>query len=274
MEASKNSLSSEDFLNTIMGEWVVLNLDDDDCSKSETTVTSEEENSSGKQSTNYDSDEITRHHYECGACGETVLDYCLPKHHYTQHPDVTFNMQMYVPIEIEKQIQCTLCNEEILASDFEGHQNFCQVENWLSLVNNEFVSSGSSETTSDYKSLSSGYLTPLATFSRIFQCEACGALIFEENLDAHHKSIHSDIPMYVNLFELYQVTKQEECDVCLQWVENLEKHSVNCFTIKEREFSSEAAEGFRNVCMSEEEFQRLSHRIDEVDGRFYLRDSE
>lgn len=271
METLNISKSSDDFLNTIMGEWVILNLSDDDCSESETLSTSKEGSSSRPPSTDDGNscDDVVHCHFRCGTCGETIQDYCLPKHHYLEHPDVPFNMQLYEPIKIEEKIQSILCNAEIIANQFDSHQNECQVENWLSLTENEC--NEKSEASSEYNSIQSGQDSSNAIASLIFKCEACGALVFEEKLEEHHETIHQDIPQYVELFELYTEEKQELCNICEKWVENIAKHRDNCHEMKQQDTVND---GLCNVFMTENEFEQMRHRIDEVDGRYFLRESE
>lgn len=270
METSISSMFSDDFLNTIMGEWVLLNLSDDDFNENETSSTGKSRDNASE------SEEVVHCYYKCGICGDKILDYCLPKHHYLKHHDVIFNYKMYVPIEIKKQIQCILCNAEILADDFESHKIDCQVENWVNLANTEFNEPSSTENSSEVSSTENSSLKsgPNEIVSRIFRCEACGALVLEKNLDEHHESIHPDILLNVNIFELFEITKQEQCENCEQWVENLKKHQRNYHEMVEVASTSDEANKFQNIFISKQEFERLRHRMDEIVGHFYLRDSE
>lgn len=255
---------SDDFSNTVIGEWVLLNLSDCDSSENETLST----NTASRASSQNDCSLSEKVHctYECLTCGEKLLDYALPKHHYIEHPNVPFNMKLYVTVEIEKLIRCNLCNNDMVTNDFKTHQSECHVGNWLNLVKTEFEVT--SESSSESDNANSG---PTEILTRIFKCEACGSLVFEDNLDEHHETIHINIPLNINIYELYEVAKQELCNVCGQWMENRDQHQLNCYIEVERDLSSEIGEGLRNVFMTDQEFERLRDRIDEVDGRFFLR---
>lgn len=198
--ASNGSKVSEDFLGELIDEWDLMNLIDNDsdsessgsCGSILASIVPNECSLEARL-------EMDRCYYKCGICGDLVLDYVLPKHHYHEHPDVSFESKIYERIEIDQTTHCYLCGSQVLAIEFVEHQKKCTKEICWSQSDN-----GSEEI-----SIATSSGTQSVIISRIFKCEACGSLIFEDDLDEHHKNCHRDIPLNLNIYELFEVVQQE-----------------------------------------------------------------
>lgn len=271
MSTSNGPKMSDNYMNEFINEWVLMNLNDSS-SESESSVAIETRSTSCASIGSLSKD--IHCHYKCGICGDEVLDYSLPKHHYTEHADITFDFQMYEPTVIDQHVHCFLCNSDVPAIEFQEHQKECYTEPWMTLSDSEMdeLSVATSELSSTYSTSD----TPSVIISRIFRCEACGALVFEENLDSHHESIHSDIPLNFNIYELYEIAQQEYCEMCGEWVEKLDAHQRNCHAdnLVEEIDSIEVDGCYYYVRISKAEFQKFGDRIVRENGQFVLRDIE
>lgn len=257
---------------------------------------------------------VQHRRYVCGACGQNVTEESLDKHHSDEHADILFTVDMYELFEIDECIECLICNVEMFEQDFKEHVDKFHTDYntlddpWQSTQNTESDSAAFSPSPDFYTGapLFDWRHRPAATVNvkDRFRCMVCGAAnILASNITRHHSKIHSHIPKNVNIFvqepdvfvpePTYFRTKpgRVRCDICGKMVaeKRSQKHQMKSHQNKfehQKENESAAAEdnkksnkmveGFRNICISHEEFERLlgRNRIYEVNGRHYLKDSE
>lgn len=61
---------------------------------------------------------------------------------------------------------------------------------------------------------------------RRFTCGACGCRVIERNLQKHHTKEHPTVPFNVDMYELYEIGENVQCNICFEEMpENLfDKH--------------------------------------------------
>lgn len=138
-----------------------------------------------------------------------------------------------------------------------------------------------------------------------FLCLACGvSSIRQNNLQKHRKKLHANIPHRVNIFAQQPDRQKFKCSICEKWLfeKAIEKHCMKYHPDKyddKHSYGSPAAaaakaaavadgtttttpppnvpatDGFRNIRVSNTEFQRLQNKnqIYEFNGIQYLKDS-
>lgn len=178
--------------------------------------------------------------YICGVCGKEKSEQGINKHHAKNHSDVLFTMEIYELCEIDERIQCLICNTNELEKDFDKHINDCHSE--IFGQKSEFCSQ------SVYNARPNGVwlINPLAK------------KMDNDNMTANwcqSQAIHDELPTN-DAFQIIHHQQKSLCD--------------NCGTRLEK------PNGFRNVCISDNEFNRFlsQNRIYHNNGRLYLKDSK
>lgn len=231
----------------------------------------------------------------CGACGETLQEHYLSQHHAKRHPGVPFIMDMYELVEIDERVQCLLCGAEMFEEDFEEHSQNSHFQSDKEFVMpNMAMQKYAAGDRSNQRSLPSPEpeddpSKPQVTAIGIYDCKMCDARgIREPNIKRHHSRRHPNISADVDIFNfthLVTITEKIKCEICGKSYheKRMEKHRLKYHpdkcegkAIEESPHQVKSSEGFRQVYMSDSEFELLQsqNRFYEIEGRIYLKDSK
>lgn len=198
---------------------------------------------------------IQRRRFICCACGEEVLEEKLPEHHAQKHSEFPFAIDKYELCEIDEQMQCPIChadltednNEQHMKSHREAFDDFFDLSNknvgfpsdpGLQSINN---------TAYDINQFRGIDLNYCAYAEQHFNGHSA---INQTNA----QMIPDGYGVSSNIFDIMDVDQ------------NLKKNDDRIKPPK----------GFRNVCISDDEFYRLAqrNRIYINEGRLTLKDSK
>lgn len=198
---------------------------------------------------------IQHRRFICGACGQEVLEEKLTEHHAQEHSELPFAMDLYELCEIDEQIQCAICNADLTKDNIEQHmKSHRQAFDDFFDLSNENVG-----------------------FPSDPGLQSINNTAYDIN---QFRGIDLNYCAYAEQhFNGYSAMNQTNAQI----IPNGHGVSSNIFDIMDVEQNLKnngnrirPPKGFRNVCISDDEFYRLvqHNRIYTNEGRLILKDSK